>query len=167
MLEVFSLPTRSTGQPSYCLLRKAHLEPKETLPRSPDLSLLSRGSWCRVSCEQSACCYRNCEDSAAETTHLELTLWRGGGREAGEVTESHPNSSVELQLTIVCRQGTSTHSAVNLQEYTFADVLSLMLLKFPNACCCLACLKYHSIMGVPTFLPGLVTQIPSRKLYLD
>ncbi|KAM7340931.1 hypothetical protein ACRRTK_001546 [Alexandromys fortis] len=79
MLEVFLLPTRSTGQPSYCLLRKAHLEPKETLPRSPDLSLLSHGSWCHVSCEQSACCYHNCEDSATETTHLELTLWRGGG----------------------------------------------------------------------------------------
>lgn len=80
MLKVFSLPARSTGQASYCPLRKAHLEPKETLLRSPDLSLLSLGSWCFVRCEQSACCYRNCEDSITEMTHLELTLSGGGGQ---------------------------------------------------------------------------------------
>lgn len=80
MLKVFSLPARSTGQASYCLLKKAHLEPKETLQRSPDLSLLSLGSWCSVRYEQSACCYRNCEDSITEMTHLELTLSGGGGQ---------------------------------------------------------------------------------------
>lgn len=123
MLKVFSLPARSTGQASYCPLRKAHLEPKETLLRSPDLSLLSLGSWCFVRCEQSACRYRNCEDSI--TSHLDTPRADPVG---GWGTKDHTRTPVWNHSWIQsAAKEAGTHSSVlNLQEYTFADVLSLM-----------------------------------------